>query len=43
MKKKSSTILNEPYSFNEYINVYYELNFQNDVIRPGDLIKFKKK
>jgi len=41
MKKKSNTILNEPYSFNEYISVYYELNFENDVIKPGDLIKFK--
>ncbi len=30
-----------PYSKNENIHVYYELEFLKDVIKPGDKIKFK--
>lgn len=30
-----------PYSNNENIHVFYELEFLKDVIKPGDKIKFK--
>lgn len=31
----------EPYAVNPDICVFYELEFKNDIIKPGDKIKFK--
>jgi hypothetical protein len=39
MKKR--TVSTVPYGHNDKISVYYELAFLNDVIKPGDTIKFK--
>ena len=41
MKKKPGVAINEPYSHNDDISVYYELKFEKDIIKPGDLLKFK--
>lgn len=30
-----------PYSMNENIHVYYEIEFLKDTIKPGDTIRFK--
>lgn len=40
-KKNKSKIELKPYHYNENIFVYHELDFMNDVIKPGDKIKFK--
>lgn len=40
-KKRVSEIVYEPYSANDDIVVFYELEFNDDVIKPGDKIKLK--
>lgn len=40
-KKVIDTTERLPYSVNEDICVKFELDFNKDVIRPGDLVKFK--
>lgn len=41
MPKKKTNKEYIPYSMNDNIHVYYELNFRRDVIKPGDRITFK--
>jgi hypothetical protein len=41
MPKKRTNIEYIPYSNNENIHVYYEVEYLKDVIKPGDRIKFK--
>lgn len=41
MPKKKTDKEYVPYSMNENIHVYYELEFLKDVIKPGDKITFK--
>lgn len=40
-KKRNSAPAREPYSLNDDIHVQYEVDFQGDTIRPGDMLKFK--
>ena len=40
-KRDRPKIITEPFSYNDSINVYYELEFGRDVIKPGDKIRFK--
>jgi hypothetical protein len=41
MPKKKTDKEYIPYSMNENIHVYYELEYLKDVMKPGDRIKFK--
>lgn len=41
MAKKKKEYEYVPYSMNDDIHVYYELEFLKDTIKPGDKIKFK--
>lgn len=41
MPKKKTNKEYIPYSMNDNIHVYYELEYLKDVIKPGDKIKFK--
>lgn len=40
-KRKKTTVVREPYELTPHLHVQYELNFGNDIIKPGDSIKFK--
>ena len=40
-KRNRSKVMSKPFEYNDSINVYYELEFGRDVIKPGDKIKFK--
>lgn len=41
MNKRHKNVSPEPFYFNDSISVFYELEFNKDVIRPGDIIRFK--
>lgn len=41
MKKKNSNTERKPYHYHPHIFVYDHLDFMNDVIKPGDILKFK--
>ena len=41
MARKTKVVVNDPYWYHDYVYVYYELQFENDLIVPGDKIKFK--
>lgn len=41
IKRKRAKETRRPFYHNEYIVAYYQLEFGRDMIKPGDLIKFK--
>lgn len=41
MSRKKKSQVSIPYGHNEHIHVYYELQFNKDVIKPGDPVKIK--
>lgn len=41
MARKKKFEPNAPYWYHDYVHVYYELEFNKDLIKPGTKIKFK--
>ena len=41
MARRKTLVVNDPYWYHEHVHVYYELEFNNDIIKPGDQIRIK--